>query len=136
MDTEVAINRVPWQHQEGDRYAPVQPHIVGNPEAGYSQTWSSHGKHYQTLKEAISAGFSDFGSDDFNVVVIRHGRLVAKLWMEQDHLEPPETLTEIARQIGVLPPPKAPEPAAGGGQACQEGGPRCLSPPTGTGTWP
>jgi hypothetical protein len=88
-----------WRHSPGDTYLPMQ-----------CQAWmneSGHGFHYSRLGEptrheaAVKVGLRALGSDDFNIGVIRRGRLVAILWMGEVVDDDPALMDEIAGQVGL-----------------------------------
>lgn len=72
-----------WKHKRGDRYAAVRSYPQGNPEQGYyfSRWWDS--SELPTLTEAKREGFEAADSEDFNVLAIRGGAIVAVLWMDE-----------------------------------------------------
>ena len=72
-----------WEHRRGDRYAAVRSYPQGNPVQGYywSRWWDSD--ELPTLAAAKRAGFAAADSDDFNVLAIRGGAIVAVLWMNE-----------------------------------------------------
>lgn len=72
-----------WQHRKGDRYAAVRSYPQGNPDTGYywSHWWDSH--EMTTLAAAKREGFKSADSDDFNILAIRGGAIVAVLWMAE-----------------------------------------------------
>ena len=78
----------------------VAASIVGTP-AKYEHVYDSDGATYPTRADAISAGFRLRGSDDFNIGILRHGRLVELAWMDERIDEDQDTLDKIAAQLGL-----------------------------------
>lgn len=72
-----------WKHRKGDLYLVVFAQIEGNPERGYDTYHYPQGEPHPSLSHAISEGFTERESDDFNVWVIRKGQVVASLWMNE-----------------------------------------------------
>jgi len=54
---------------------------------------------HETRKAAIDDGFDCTGSDDFNIGVVRDGKLVSLDWMNEVVDSEPALLNEIAEQI-------------------------------------
>lgn len=88
-----------WITEPGDQFLPYATTVWMDEH--------DHGFRYRvleqatTLPRAIKRGFAQQGSDDFNVAVIRDGRLVATLWMEEVVDDEPDVLAGIAEQLGV-----------------------------------
>ncbi len=76
--------------------------IVGNMQDGFSVVYNWNYEFYSTRKAAIKAGMKERESDDFNIGVIRDGRLVSLDWMNETTDESPETLRELEEQIGLV----------------------------------
>lgn len=77
------------------RYIVIFQQIVGSKwEVAYS--WDQ--ERFTERKAAISHGFKTRGSDDFNIGVLKNGRLSQFCWMDEP-LDFP--LREIADQIGL-----------------------------------
>lgn len=51
--------------------------------------------------DAVSHGFRSRGSDDFNIGVVRNGRLLSVWWMDHQVSEPQDALTAIGQEIGL-----------------------------------
>lgn len=79
--------------------------IVGTLDR-YEIVYSWDRTTYQTRGLAISAGFSAFGSDDFNVGRVENGVLVWWGWMDEQH--PAEDLAEAAVALDLRPLAVAP----------------------------
>lgn len=72
-----------WKHRKGDLYAAGRHYPQGNPEQGYWwETWLDS-VELSSLAQAKRAGFAAAGSDDFNIIAIRGGKVVAVLWMDE-----------------------------------------------------
>jgi hypothetical protein len=88
-----------WTGQPSDQYVPIACSAWMNE--------SGHGFHYSALgpatshARAIKRGLDQQGSDDFNVGVIRRGRLVATLWMHEVVDDDPAVLADAADQLGL-----------------------------------
>lgn len=89
-----------WEVQPGDRFLPYAATVWMNEH--------DYGWHYRvldhpatTLPRAIKRGLAMNGSDDFNIAVIRGGRMVAVLWMEDDLDEDQDVIDRIADALGV-----------------------------------
>lgn len=88
-----------WEVLPGDRFLPFQ-----------TSAWMNEhdcGFHYSVLEQAtslpraIKRGLATNGSDDFNIGVIRDGRMVAILWMERELNEEAEVIHRIGHELGV-----------------------------------
>lgn len=81
-----------WKHRKGDRYYVVRSYPQGNPEDGYwwSRWWDSDA--LPTIADAKRVGFGVIGSDDFNILAERNGRIAAVLWMNEVIDTDPDTL--------------------------------------------
>ena len=87
-----------WQHRKGDRYLAMVSRWVGNPEAGYGTVLHPGAKLHDAIRPAELEGcrMAD-GTDDFNVLAYRDGRLHATLWMgEVVENDPDELATYYA----------------------------------------
>ena len=87
----------------GDLYMAVAPHIVGSP-ADWSTTYEPVSDQHPTRDAAIREGFRRYGSDDFNVAVIRRGVVVALDWMDQPRERHQGELEAVAMQLGFAAP--------------------------------
>jgi hypothetical protein len=90
-----------WKHRKGDEYAVICARYVGNERDGFA---CEHTRPYHPtdqLSHAISQGFTYAESDDFNVGVIRKGRLVATLWMNDIVDDDPVLMASIAKEVGL-----------------------------------
>lgn len=71
---------------------------------GHGIEYSSDLVRYDSRKEAISQGFRQIDSDDFNIGVIEGGRLISFDWMDKPVGKDgasAETLARIAESIGL-----------------------------------
>lgn len=88
-----------WDVQPGDRFVPYATTAWMNEH--------DYGFHYHVLEQAtslpraIKRGLAQRGSDDFNIAVLRDGRMVASLWMEEVVDDDPATIDGIADALGV-----------------------------------
>jgi hypothetical protein len=74
--------------------------VVGS--GPFQVIYNYDGRRFTDRARAISHGFEIRGSDDFNVGVLKDGRLVSVDWMEQVVDSKPEVLRKIADQIGAF----------------------------------
>ena len=77
------------------RYIVIFQQIVGSV---WQVAYSWDGEKFEDRKVAISHGLKTRGSDDFNIGVLKNGRLAQFCWMDEV-LDFP--LAEIADQIGI-----------------------------------
>lgn len=66
---------------------------------GVGIEYSSDLVMHETRKAAIDDGFEGTESDDFNIGVIRNGKLVSLDWMDEVTESDPNELNAIAEQI-------------------------------------
>ncbi|MFY9293278.1 MAG: hypothetical protein WAP03_21655 [Methylorubrum rhodinum] len=59
------------------------------------------GTFHENRRAAKKAGWKARGSDDFNIGVVRDGKLVSVDWMDEPIGETPEAITDIAIEIGL-----------------------------------
>jgi hypothetical protein len=91
-----------WKHRSGDAYVLLVSRINGNPESGYTtDTYVPSGVRHESKAVAIREGFIHCGCDDFNVGVIRGGRLAAVLWMDEVVDDEPSEIADRAAALGV-----------------------------------
>lgn len=76
-------------------------HVVGNPDAGFDIVTCWDGRRFSAKPDAVSHGFRLAGSDDFQIGVVRDGRLVSVWWMDRQIDELPEDLAARSREIGL-----------------------------------
>lgn len=75
--------------------------VVGNQGDGFHITHNSDLREFGHKPDVISHGFALARSDDFNVGLVRGGRLESLWWMDKNLSEDAETLAEISREIGL-----------------------------------
>jgi len=85
-----------------DQYVVIAATIIGTLEK-YEHSYDSDGVTYPNRADAIVAGYHLRGSDDFNIGIIRDGRLVELAWMNKRIDEEPAVLAEMSRQLGIRP---------------------------------
>lgn len=84
-----------------DTYITLIGSVGGNERDGFRTYWGWNGHQYATKPEAVSNGFTEAGSDDFQVGVVRHGKLAEVWWMDHQIDEEPAVLAEVAREVGL-----------------------------------
>lgn len=83
------------------RYIPMACQINGTPAAP-RHDWSWSGERFEHRADAISAGFREYGCDDFNIGVLDgSGRLVSIDWMEDVVDSEPAVLAPVIAQLGL-----------------------------------
>jgi hypothetical protein len=98
----VTETRPTWQHREGDRYMPIRLRMWMN-ETGHGTWYTVLDAPSRQHERAVRRGLAAEGTDDFQIAVLRGGRLVAMLWMDEVVDDAPDTLAEVAEQIGAHP---------------------------------
>lgn len=83
------------QHQ----YIVLCPQAYCNPGARTSIEHATDGKRFAERADAIKHGFTLGRSDDFNIGVLRDGRLISLDWMETVVSDKAHELADIAEQI-------------------------------------
>ncbi|MGH3355251.1 MAG: hypothetical protein ACRDOJ_05100 [Nocardioidaceae bacterium] len=89
-----------WQHRTGDRYLPISISAWMN-ETGYGFYYNALDDASLQHERAVRRGLKAQGSDDFQIGVLRGGRLVALLHMHEVVDDEPAVLTGVAEQIGI-----------------------------------
>ena len=84
-----------------DAYVTIIGHAVGNDRDGFRVACHWDGHTFADKEAAITNGFKSIGCDDFNVGVVRKGRLVSIWWMDRQIDELPGKLEMIGREIGL-----------------------------------
>jgi hypothetical protein len=88
-----------WHHRTGDEYqAVILSAWMNESDSGI---WYRTTGQVGTFSEAVSRGFADAESDDFQIAVLRKGRLAAMLWMLEVVDDEPGHLAEVATQTGL-----------------------------------
>lgn len=82
-----------------EQFVVVCQNVVGRDH--YEIAYSCDGKVFHDREDAIAHGFTKGRSDDFNVGVLRNGRLVSLDWMQQSVDTDPALMATIAGQIGI-----------------------------------
>lgn len=93
---------VKWVLQEGDRYAPVFGDWFMVDGGAPRHAWRQLAPLSHSHDQAVRAGLAEQDSDDFNIVVVRDGRVVALLWMDQDIQEEARVLLELEQLLGLV----------------------------------
>lgn len=78
--------------------------IVGGGDRPFETVYGFDGQRFRERRAAISHGFTKRRSDDFNIGVIKDGRLISLDWMEKPVDTAPEVLCPIAEQVGFRAP--------------------------------
>lgn len=85
-------------------YMVVCQQIVGGSDhGGFETIYGCDGRRFRSRERAKAHGFQVRESDDFNIAVLKRGRLVSFDWMDKPVGEDAATLAVIAEQIGVKP---------------------------------
>jgi hypothetical protein len=84
-----------------ETYVTIIGHAVGNDRDGFRIAHDWDGRTFTAKAEAVSNGFRAIGCDDFNVGVVKAGRLVSVWWMDRQINEPPGELEMIGREMGL-----------------------------------
>jgi hypothetical protein len=84
-----------------ETYIVVIAHAVGNPEAGYDIVHDWDGRQFPDKAQAAGHGFALADSDDFNIGVVRDGRLASLWWLDKELDETAAMLAEIGAEIGL-----------------------------------
>lgn len=78
--------------------------FYGNPEHGYELLYNFDGEWFRSRKAAIRHGLKVRGSDDFNIGVVKRGKLISIDWMTEVVDSDETTLANVQEQIGYRPP--------------------------------
>lgn len=73
--------------------------VVGNMGAGYRVTYGFDGERFTQRRKAIRHGFKVRGSDDFNIGVLKAGRLISLDWMYEPVDRDEAELSAISDEI-------------------------------------
>ncbi len=73
--------------------------VVGGGERPFEIVYGFDGERFKDRSDAIAHGLRERGSDDFNIGVVKRGRLVSLDWMNKPVDTEPEVLNPIAEQI-------------------------------------
>lgn len=80
-------------------YITLAGNIVGS--GPFTTEYSFDGERFPDRQSAIKHGFTLGRSDDFNIGVLRDGKLVSLDWMEKPVDTDPEVLADVARSAGL-----------------------------------
>jgi hypothetical protein len=90
-----------WVHRNGDEYVLITANVVGSGPFRVEHYLNGAGP-FASQPEAQRVGFRTLDrSDDFNIGAIRHGRLVAILWMDEIVDDDSDVVADIAREVGI-----------------------------------
>lgn len=81
------------------KYIVLCAQVVGG--GPFRTEYSFDGKRFDYRESAIRHGFELGRSDDFNIGVLRDGKLVSVDWMHKTVDAAPELMAEISKDIGV-----------------------------------
>jgi hypothetical protein len=84
-----------------DTFVTIISQAEGNDRDGFHITHYSDCRQFASKAEAVSRGFELAASDDFNVGVVRNGRLASLWWMDDRIDMTVEDLTEVGRDLGL-----------------------------------
>lgn len=86
-----------------ERYLAIYSEYNGNEHDGFHASWYWDGSYFDRREDAITRGFRNRGSDDFNVGVLDSatGRLIALDWMEERVDDDPAVLAEVNEALGL-----------------------------------
>ena len=73
--------------------------IVGGGDRPFETVYGVDGERFRDRESAIRHGLKVRGSDDFNIGVLRDGRLVSLDWMDKSVDTEPDVLGPIAEQL-------------------------------------
>ncbi len=80
-------------------YIALLGQVVGSGPFTVEYDWD--GQKFNDREQAIRNGFRRRASDDFNVGVLRDGKLVSLDWMQRTVDVDPATMAEISEGIGL-----------------------------------
>lgn len=83
------------------KYIVLCGQVVGSPGLPYTTEYGFDGKRFDDRQEAIGHGFDIRGSDDFNIGVLKAGKLVSMDWMDEAIDTDPAVLATIAAKAGL-----------------------------------
>lgn len=87
--------------KETDQFIVLCGSIVGNMQDGFDVIYDWNQILYDKRSDAIAAGWKERDSNDFNIGVVRGGRLVGFAWMDDPMGTSVDDLREIEAQIGL-----------------------------------
>jgi hypothetical protein len=86
-----------------EAFAVIISRAEGSERDGFRVAYYSDGRHFEDKAQAVKHGFEMCDSDDFNIGVVRDGKLASLWWMDHQVSEDAATLTEIGRECGLVP---------------------------------
>lgn len=86
-----------------ETYVTIIGSAVGNDRDGFRVAYDWDRRQFATKAEAITNGFGQRGSDDFNIGVVQNGHLVSFWWMDHQIDESGEHLARIGQEVGLMP---------------------------------
>lgn len=97
-----------WRHRKGDQYVVlfgdwITVGTYGQPDYDMVQCWAwlANQRVFNARHNAARAGIQWQGSDDFNIGVLRGGKLVALLWMEEVVDDDPDLMAQIQEDAAL-----------------------------------
>ena len=75
--------------------------VVGGADKPFEIVYGFDGERFADRKAAIRHGLKIRESDDFNIGVLKRGKIVSVDWMEEPVDTDPALLAEISQQIGL-----------------------------------
>jgi hypothetical protein len=86
-----------------ETFVTITSQVVGNDRSGFKVEHYWDGQSFPVKAQAITNGFRLAESDDFNVGVVKAGRLVSLWWMDKWIGETEVSLGEIGQECGLNP---------------------------------
>ena len=84
----------------GTKYIVLCGQVIGSGPFTVEYDWDN--TQFDDRSKAISHGFEIRGSDDFNIGVVRDGKLVSLDWMNDLMVDSdPDLMSEISESIGL-----------------------------------
>lgn len=77
--------------------------VVGDGSRPFKILYGFDGERFTDRKKAIRHGLKTRGSDDFNIGVVKAGKLISMDWMQEVVDTDPDELADVAEQIGLTP---------------------------------
>ena len=84
-----------------ETYVTIVASVIGNDKDGFRIAHHWDGQSFPVKAQAVSNGFRLAQSDDFNVGVVKDGRLASLWWMDEQINEPESSLAEIGQECGL-----------------------------------
>lgn len=83
------------------QYIVILARITGGNSRPFETVYSADGPGFPYRQQAIDHGLVAADSDDFNIGVIRDGKLVSLDWMDRPVDTDPSVLSSVAKQICI-----------------------------------